>query len=257
MVTFVNRADKGTAEENGRIVSAWHEDCVARLLSASSFDVKKAPHIQGQTPDIIALHPNGTEVVVEGVARMKDEESVRAERELHEKGYTSGPPGTESKVGDDIYPLYQRTVEKATKYKELTSDLAFIIAIYNSNFWEFGDHHLFQIAFSAHALFVTFMHSQSDDGQKVVDRGYRDQWSKEQREGIFHRFTRVSGLLYTRFTGDQHLYCPNPYAEVPLRTEMLPFAAVPKPPLIGGKPAWDERDATIHVEVPTPPVQTA
>ena len=211
-------------------MSAWYEQCIEWLLQQSSLDVRSEPRINGKKPDLLVAQPNGPDIVIECLVKMKDAEhqsSDLVERKSHS-------------CGGDIRELhsaaYSRLQEKATKYRSLSAERPYVIALYDDECMA-GIHKAFHLAFSAHAPYISY-----NDAGNVVESGYRDMWSTPDiEEGIFRRFHHVSGLLYSRWERD-HNYLPNPFANIPISPDIFPFANVPAAPPKDGKSAWRQRE---------------
>ncbi len=221
-------------------MSTWYEQCIEWLLKQSTLDARREPRIEGKNPDLLVGQTNGPDIVVECLVKLKDPEH---QTELDENSFHS--------CGGDISQLhsavYSRLQQKATKYRSLSANRPYVIALYDNECMA-GIHKAFHLAFSAHVPYISF-----DDAGNIVESGYHDMWSTPDREeGIFRLFPHVSGLLYSRWEREHH-YIPNPFANIPVSPDTFPFANVPEAPPKGGKPAWQQRGPLLKDTYLLPP----
>ena len=221
-------------------VSGWYERCVEWLIWQSGLSVRREPRIGGQTPDLLVTQPNGTEIIIECLVKMKEPEHAKEfmERNFHMCG---------GDVRELHQNIYSRLVEKAAKYKGIAAG-PYIVALYDDECMPYVGK-AYDLIFSAHVPYLSF-----DSVGNVVDRGWRDMWSTlEKPEGIFRRYPHVSGLLYSRWPRE-HYYLPNPLADIPVSADLFPFACVPEAPLLpNGQPIWEQRDRLVRDTYDFPP----
>ena len=221
-------------------VSKWYEQYVGWLLGQSGAAVEREPRINGQTPDLLATQQGGTTFIVECFVKLM---YPAHQKEMNEHRFHS--------CGGDIRELHgaihSRVEQKAAKYRNLGSVMPYVVAIYDMSCMNHVDTAM-SLAFSA---WVPYLRLNSEG--TAVGSGYADQWSTPERsEGIFYRYPNVSGLLYSRWE-KEHNFLPNPFADIPIATELFPFARIPEAPMIDGKPAWTNRDRLLDDNYPLPP----
>ena len=218
----------------------WYEQCVESLLRKAGFAVQREPNIAGKTPDLHVTRQDGPDVIIECFTKLSDPERTK---ELIEQGHSSRL----WHVSDMHGTLYSRLEQKITKYRELTNSQGYVIAIYDSSHNGHPDT-AEALAFSAHTAYITL----SAD-REIIDRGYRDQWSTDERTAsLFKLYPHLSGLVYSCWR-KEHYYLPNPFADVPVSAEQFPFACVPEAPIINGAIVWEERAALVTDDYVLPP----
>ena len=226
--------------DEAREISRWHEQYIKHLLNQSGQQVLYEPRINGKTPDLVVTQPGQPDVIIECMARLKDPSH---ERELFEQGlHVCG--GDLSKL---YCNLYSRVEEKTTKYRSIVDGHPYVLSIYDDsclNFLSTAN----ALAFSDHVPYVTL----NADGP-VVDRSYHDtRYPQDRHLGLFQRYPHLSGLLYSH-SEKKHYFLPNPFATVPVSTDLFPFACVPEAPIINGRPAWKQRAQTMTDNYPSAP----
>ena len=237
---MAKRNNKRAQPSEAHDLADWYEQCVESLLRKAGFAVQREPNIAGKTPDLLVTRKDDPDVIIECFTKLSDPERTK---ELVEQGHSSRLWHVDEMHGT----LYSRLEQKITKYRELSNQQGYVIALYDSTLNAHPDT-AEALAFSARAAYITL----SADRQ-VIDRGYRDLWSTTGKSAsLFKLHPHLSGLIYSCWR-KEHYYLPNPFADVHISAGLFPFACVPEAPIIDGTPAWQERAPLVADDYVLPP----
>ena len=220
--------------------SQWHERCIEHLLTQSGLNVQREPEILGKTPDLLATTPSGQQVIIECIARLQDPAHAM---QLTETGWHC----CDGNIRELHQNIYSRLQHKAEKYREISANAPFVVAMFDASCLNSPDVPL-DLALSPYAPTVT----RSSDG-KITGKLYNTMWTTpDVPAALFELYPHLSGLIYSRWPRE-HYYLPNPYATNPLQPNPFRFAQVPPLPARYRQPSWQPRPATMPDDYADPP----